>query len=235
MTPPKNQKKIRINKYLARSGLGSRRSVEKIIKSGSVSVNKRTISDLSYQVDPLKDKVAVDRKEIKLPELKYYALNKPKGYVVTKSDPYATKTIFSLLPQDNTLFSVGRLDKETSGLIIITNDGDFAQRIIHPSNKVEKEYEVITKNKISERQIEALSKTINLNDGPTKLTGIDLVGDKKIIVKIEEGRKRIIRRIFKKIGNEVEELRRLRIGNIKLGALKVGEFRTLTEKEVQNA
>jgi len=224
---------MRINRFLARCGVTSRRKAEKLITNGEVQVNKKVITNLAYDVNPEKDKVEIRGKTINLPSLKYYALNKPKGYTTTRNDPYAKHTIFELLPPDNSIFSVGRLDKDTTGLLILTNDGVFAQKIIHPTNKIEKKYQVITKNQLTDNQINKLRNTIFLEDGPAQAIFVKKLRKNKLEISIEEGRNRIIKRMILSVGNEVKELHRTAIGNICLD-LEVGQYRKLTSEEISN-
>jgi len=222
---------VRINQFLARSGLTSRRGAEELIKSGKVSVNGLVISDLATQIDTNCDSVALDGKTIKLPKHKYFLLNKPVGYTCTKSDPHAARIVFELMPTDDSLISVGRLDRDTTGLLLITNDGDFAQNIIHPSKKIEKEYRVTTEMELTEAMVAKLLDGITLEDGPARAKRVKKLKSKEISLTIEEGRKRIVRRMLSAIGAEVTKLERVRIGEIKLD-VELGHYRELTPKEI---
>lgn len=221
---------MRLNRYIARSGICSRRKAEKLIIEGRVYVNDKQTTNLSYKTLN-NDVVKINNKIITLPKFVYYALNKPIGYTTTKSDRFAKKTIFELLPNDKGLFNVGRLDKNTTGLIIVTNDGEFGQNIIHPSKKIEKEYKVKTKNPINQTHAKELENGLELDDGFAKANKVKLISNKSMIITIEEGRNRIIRRMIKAINNDVAELERIRIGNFKLDT-KPGEFRNLTKEEI---
>jgi pseudouridine synthase len=178
-----------------------------------------------------KDVVTVNGKQIKPQEHKYYMLNKPNLYTTTKDDPYALHTIMELLPEDPSLFPVGRLDRETTGLIIITNDGDFGQRMIHPSQKIEKEYIVRTKMPITDDQIVMLKEGLELEDGIAKPKSITQMGKNEISLVIEMGRKRVVRRMVAAIGNKVTSLTRVRIGKLTLDVAP-GRYRELTPEEV---
>lgn len=224
---------MRINRFIARSGVTSRRKAEDLILSGKVLVDGRVVRLLSTEIDENNSIVEVNGKNVSLPNLKYYLFNKPTGYTTTKSDPFAKHTIFELLPNDNSLFAVGRLDQNTAGLILITNDGDFAQNIIHPTKKIEKEYIVRTKISVTDNQLKALTDGINLEDGPAKAKSIKKIGSKEISLVIEMGRNRIVRRMISKAGNMVSELIRIRIGKINLDT-PAGKYRELTESEVKN-
>ena len=223
---------MRINKYLARSGVAARRKAEEHILAGKVSVNGTVVRDLATDIDPEHDIVKIGGKGITLPNHVYYVLNKPTGYTTTRSDPHAKKTVFELLPEDSSLITVGRLDRETSGLLIITNDGEFAQNLIHPSKKIEKVYAATLKSNISDADIEKFTSGIRLSDGMAKFTKINLLTPRSVIVSIEEGRNRIVRRMFEGLGNEVQSLKRIRIGAIKLD-VDEGKYRKMTEREVK--
>jgi 23S rRNA pseudouridine2605 synthase len=221
---------MRINQYIARSGVTSRRKAEELIKAGQVTMNGKIITELGTEVSE-KDVVTVNGKQIKPQEHKYYMLNKPNLYTTTKDDPYALHTIMELLPEDPSLFPVGRLDRETTGLIIITNDGDFGQRMIHPSQKIEKEYIVRTKMPITDDQIVMLKEGLELEDGIAKPKSITQMGKNEISLVIEMGRKRVVRRMVAAIGNKVTSLTRVRIGKLTLDVAP-GRYRELTPEEV---
>jgi 23S rRNA pseudouridine2605 synthase len=222
---------VRINQYIARAGVCSRRKAEDFIKSGSVFVNGKRVCAFATEVDVKKDMVVVGGEEIKLPSYKYYMFAKPVGYTVTRDDKYAKHTIFDLLPEDSSLIAVGRLDRDTSGLLLVTNDGDFAQNVIHPSKKIEKEYVVDTKFPITDEAITDLCKGVKLDDGPAKAKRVMKIKDNILNIVIEEGRKRIVKRMIIAVGNEVRSLHRNRIGDIVLD-IPIGKYRELSEKEI---
>lgn len=223
---------MRINRFIARTGISSRRRAEELIKDGSVTVNGEVITELATEIDLEQDRVCVNGERVALPTLKYYLLNKPKGYVTTKSDPHAEKSVFELLPKDEALFAIGRLDKDTEGLLIFTNDGDFAQNIIHPSQKIEKEYFVKTKKLVTEDQVQQLEAGVALDDGPATALRTERVGDKSLKIVITEGRNRQVRRMIEAINNEVIELKRIRIGQIILD-VNMGKYRVLRNEEIE--
>jgi 23S rRNA pseudouridine2605 synthase len=231
---------VRINKFLAQCNLGSRRYVEDIIKEGSIKVNGAVIKDLSYQVDVENDKVMFKDKPLILDKKKIYImLNKPKKYLVTTKDDFGRSTVFDLLPKFNAnMHYIGRLDYMSSGLLLLTNDGDFAQRIIHPRYKLPKLYKVSAKGFISKSKIDLLKNGIVIEGRKTSpaIVFIKHRDKNKTVLKITifEGRKRQIRKMIKSIDSEVLELKRLQIGNLKLGKLPVGTFRNLTKKEVDS-
>ncbi len=224
---------MRINRYIARSGITSRRKAEELILSGKVSVDDKIITTLATEVDEKKSIVKIDGKIILLSKHIYYLFNKPVGYTTTKSDPYALHTIYELLPKNNSLFAVGRLDRNTAGLILITNDGNFAQNIIHPKMKIEKEYIIRTRFPITRDQLDLLEGGIELDDGFAKINSVKKINDKELSLIIEMGRNRIVRRLIKATGNEVSGLLRNRIGKIVLN-IPVGKYRELTQKEVKD-
>lgn len=152
---------------------------------------------------------------------------------MTKIDTHAAHTVFELLPPDSSLFSVGRLDRDTTGLIIFTNDGNFAQNIIHPTKKIEKEYRVKLYSKIDTNVLNKLKSGISLEDGFAKAKEVSKINNDEILMVMEMGRKRVVRRMIKAVGNEVLELERIRIGNIK-NNIKTGEYRKLTDKEIES-
>jgi 23S rRNA pseudouridine2605 synthase len=233
---------MRINSFLAKAGLGSRRKVEQLVLSGRVTLNNKIIKKLSTQICPT-DVVKLDGKRLKnYSEPSYYVLNKPVGYVSTNYDPHAGKTVMDLFRKKTGLgegfFIVGRLDKNSRGLIIITNDGDFAQKVSHPKGGCEKEYRV--RVKLPKKNATAcVEKTIRyfkcgtlLDKKKTLPAQIKMVGVEKgeaiFEIVLKEGRKRQIRRIFEKAGMEVVDLLRVRIGPIGLEDLYEGEFRNIT-------
>ncbi len=230
---------MRINKYLAQSNLGSRRKVEEYIKDGRIKVNGEVCKDLATDINPATDTVMLDSNRINLAEDYYYiALNKPKGYLVTKSDEFNRKTIFDLLPDFKVnLFPVGRLDKDSEGLILVTNDGHFADCVMHPRNKLEKVYKVTVSGFVNRDCLFRLREGIFIDEGPKTLPAkvfIKKNGDKEAVLKITitEGRNRQIRKMLEKLGHNVIALKRLQIGDIKLSRLPAGMFRLLQPKEI---
>ncbi len=221
---------MRINRFLARSGVGSRRKVEEQILSGQTSINGKTVTNLATNVDPQKDIIYLSGKKIELPEFVYLALNKPEGYTVTKNDVHAKKTVFELLPLTPGLVAVGRLDRDSCGLLIFTNDGDFAQNLIHPSKSIEKEYMVHTKEPLPNLALTQLRKGVKLEDGFVKPISVTQTTD-GLKIAITQGKNRQIRRMIKAVGADVVYLQRTRIGIIKLSG-KEGQFRNLSEEEI---
>ena len=229
---------MRINKFLAQSGLGSRRKVEDLIFAGKVKVNGKVIEQLAYQINEKKDKVFVDGKEIKLiNDFVYLKLNKPKGYICSAKDEKGRKTIYDLIPDaKGRLFSIGRLDYNTEGLILITNDGNLAYKLTHPTYEIEKEYIVVIEGKIKESECAVLRAGVIENGvrmPEAKVDVIEVLKDKtRLSVRIDEGQNRQIRRMFDCIGKTIILLKRVRIGEIKLGGLVRGKYKELNNEEL---
>lgn len=228
---------MRLNKFLSSCGLASRRKCEEIILAGRVSVNGQTVQNLSTVVDEKKDKVCCDGKEMKLPtEFVYSKMNKPKGYACTASDEKGRKTIFDLVESDVRLFNVGRLDYDTEGLILLTNDGDFANLVTHPKYHFEKEYIATVEGEVKEGDLAVLRKGVVI-DGvrmPTakvKLLSFDGKWSKVSVI-IDEGQNHQVRKMFEAIGKDIKLLKRVRIGDVHLGGLYRGKTKPLTDEEV---
>ncbi|MDA3812680.1 MAG: pseudouridine synthase [Candidatus Cloacimonetes bacterium] len=229
---------VRINKFLAQCNLGSRRSVEKLILDGKILVNGKVETSLSSQINPDKDIIKYEGKRVNpILESIYLMLNKPKKYLVSTKDDFDRKIVYDLLPDFGTnLFYIGRLDYMSEGLLLLTNDGDFAEKIIHPKYKLQKVYKVKIKGKIADEDIAKLRKGITLNGKKTKpaIVYVNNVKNNTTTLKmtIFEGRKRQIRYMLKSVGSEVLELKRLQIGTVKLNKLPVGMWRMLKPSEV---
>lgn len=224
---------IRLSLFLSRSGLCSRRKADELIESGRVCINGKTVLTPHTRVEA-KDKVTVGKKRIRLEEKAVYlALNKPKGYVCSAKPFHGQKSVLKLLPQMNALrvFTIGRLDKDTTGLLLITNDGAFAQKVIHPSSKLLKEYLIKTVEETTEEQLECLRKGIRIENDFVQPVKVQKVRKGTIKIVIREGKKRQVRQIVAAAGLTLLELTRIRIGNLQLGTLPEGAYRHLTENE----
>lgn len=222
----------RLSKILAASGVASRRACETLIFEGKVRVNGKLVLVPQTFVDPMKDKIYVDDRLIKIHEEKvYYLLNKPKGYICSNKRIGSKKLVIDLFEGENRLFTIGRLDRDTTGLLLVTNDGHFAQRVIHPSNNICKEYLVKTQEELTHEHLATLSKG-TLIEGkwirPGKVTKVRR-GTVKIAVK--EGKKREVRLMVQNAGLNLLSLSRIRIGGLRLGPLEEGEWRSLSEQE----
>lgn len=232
------KREMRINRFLANCGLCSRRNAEKLVESGRVTVNGNVCTDLTVNIKVGTDIVLLDNKQVDLKEEKIYLLlNKPRGYIVSRKDEFSRKTVYKLIPEEwNHLFPVGRLDKDSEGLLLMTNDGVFAQKIIHPSFELAKVYRVSIKGALKKEDLRLLRQGLDL-DGvctlPAKLY-IKSQTDEKCVIRMTlyEGRNRQIRRMFEQLGYTVISLKRLQVGNIKLDKVPVGMFRLLRPSEV---
>jgi len=226
-----------LQRVLARAGLGSRRSVEVLIAEGRVSVNGRP-AELGNRVDPAMDRITVDGVPVPTdPELRYFVLNKPAGVTSTLRDPHAERTVAAFLPPgEPRLVPVGRLDRDSEGLLLLTNDGDLAHRLLHPGYGVEKEYLVEVEGEISRQAIGRLVRGVLLQDGPARVLKAALVersrGRSALTVVMGEGRKREVRRMLAAVGHQVTRLVRVRIGPVRLDRLRPGEIRPLGSEEV---
>jgi 23S rRNA pseudouridine2605 synthase len=231
---------MRLNKFLSKAGIVSRRGADKLIKQGKIAVNGKIITELGSVIDEIRDEISVNGKPVSLPDrYLYLALNKPGGYLVTIGDRFGRPTVMELLGNfRNKVKPVGRLDFDSSGLLIFTNDGEFAFRLSHPRYEIDKKYLVKSEGLISDEDIEKLSKGIKLEDGMTSPANLELISRSKAFsrfyITIHEGRKRQIRRMCKAVGREVVTLKRVAIGNIELGKLKAGSYRALENNEVDS-
>ncbi|MFO7154839.1 MAG: pseudouridine synthase [Caldicoprobacter oshimai] len=229
---------MRLQKYMAHCGVASRRKCEEMIKQGRVTVNGQVVTQLGVKVDPQKDEVRVDGKAISLEQKQVYILlYKPRGYVTTVKDTHGRPTVVSLVGnQPARVYPVGRLDFDTEGVLLLTNDGELANKLMHPRYGVEKEYYAVVDGRPSKSQIQAFIDGIDIGDAIAHAHKVRLLWQKgnssafKVVLK--EGRNRQIRRMFEAIGCPVKFLRRERLGNLVLGDLKPGQWRYLDEGEV---
>ncbi|MGB5157750.1 pseudouridine synthase [Desulfobacterium sp. N47] len=222
---------MRLQKYLSAAGFCSRRKGEKFILSGLVKVNGVVISELGTKVDPAKDVVEVDGNKIEAKDdLIYIALNKPKGYITTCSRQ-RDRIVLDLVNIPQRIYPVGRLDKDSTGLLLLTNDGRLHNVLSHPSFDHEKEYEVSLKWPIADEALDKMKEGFFLMGSKTRPAEISRISPEKFHITLKEGRNRQIRRMVDKVGNRVLELKRIRISDVKLGNLKEGAWRYLTDKE----
>lgn len=234
---------VRLQKVLAQAGIGSRRGCEALIGEGRVEVNSEVVTEQGRRVDPERDVIRVDGARIPPPRRHLYlALNKPRGVVVTMDDPEGRRTVADLLAEGASrslkkerLFHVGRLDTDSEGLLILTNDGDFAHKLAHPSYHVPKTYIVEVTGVVGPQTLRRLRRGITLEDGPVRPTSVKIVssaGEKSLLkITLPEGRNRIVRRTMEAVGHPVRRLSRIGIGPVRLGNLQVGEYRELTREE----
>jgi 23S rRNA pseudouridine2605 synthase len=233
LSKPVNLMQERVQKFLSEQGVASRRRAEEFIKSGQVSINGKR-AKLGDKVDPDKDEVKVYGKIIKAGHTKIYlALNKPKGYVVSRRDPQGRKTVFSLLPEElrPKVWNVGRLDFDTEGLLILTNDGDLTQQLSHPKYEHDKEYEVTVDPLPKDAQLDELREGVQIATGLTYPAKVR-VRNGKIYITIHEGKKRQIRRMFEAIDTPVKNLKRVRINKLKLPDIAAGNFVTINKEDI---
>lgn len=229
---------MRINKYLAQSGLASRRKAEELVTSGRVKVNGKVIHDLATDIKP-SDLVFVDGKNVRAStNFFYYKLNKPKGYLTTVSDDKDRKTVMSLMRGVHArVFPVGRLDYDTEGLLLMTNDGDLANTLTKPNSEIKKTYLVNISAPISKDEIKTLSNGVDIGEYITKPCSVELIDMTadyaRLKVTITEGKNRQIRKMFSAVGKEVTFLKRVQIGEIRLGGLSRGEYAPLNAKELK--
>lgn len=236
-TPDPVEPRERLQKVLARAGLGSRRACEDLIRQGRVTVNGRA-AVLGDRVDPRTDRVEVDGSRVPLdPELRYLVLHKPRGVVTTANDPQGRPDVSRYYPEGVRVFPVGRLDRDTEGLLVLTNDGDLANRLLHPRFGVEREYLAEVAGRPTERALSALRRGVELEDGPARAAAVRRVGGAgergAVRLVMTEGRKREVRRMLEAVGLPVRRLVRVRFGPIRLGRLGAGEVRELDPAEVR--
>lgn len=224
---------MRLSKYLASRGVASRRACEQLVRGGRVSIDGATVTDPAHSVEE-DDEVAVDGSPVRQPtDRVVYAVNKPAGVVSTARDPQGRPTVVQLLDSPTRLYPVGRLDIDTTGLILLTNDGRLAHRLTHPRFEVPKTYRAIVRHgPVREAALRALRVGIELEDGPTAPARVRRVGADTLEITIHEGRKRQVRRMCEAIGHPVTALERVSIGDLGLGRLKPGAHRRLSDDEV---
>jgi len=230
---------VRLQKFLAEAGIASRRASEQIIQEGRVTVNGQVTRQLGTKIQPEKDKIAVDGQSIKPKRKVYVALHKPSGYVCTRKDPEGRKTLANLIPIEWTgLYSVGRLDRESEGLIFLTNDGDFALKLTHPRYGARKTYYATIEGRVEPVMLQKFKDGVVDAGDLLKAQKTRLVSANNtrsvVEVILGEGKNREIRRLFEAVGLTVLRLKRVQIGPIKLGELPAGKWRTLTEPEIKS-
>ena len=228
---------MRLNKYMAHAGIASRRQSAEFIKAGEVLVNGEVNVNPGYKVLPT-DKVEYKNKLVKpVEDLYYLLLNKPKDMITTRDDENGRRTVMDIVPKqlEKIIYPVGRLDRMTTGLLLLTNDGELAHRMMHPRYELSKVYEVTLNEEIPQQQIKEIAKGITLEDGPVIVDAINYVHDRpknEVAVELHLGRNRIVRRIFEHFGYQVQKLDRTRIGNLTKKDLSRGRFRHLTAREI---
>jgi 23S rRNA pseudouridine2605 synthase/23S rRNA pseudouridine2604 synthase len=222
---------MRLHKFLSRAGICSRRQGEIYIKDGRVKVNNRVVTEVGTKVDAENDRVEVDGKLIETIQTPVYiALNKPRGYVTSCSHP-GEKIVLDLIDIPERIYPVGRLDKDSSGLLILTNDGRLHHRLSHPSFDHEKEYDVVLTKPILEGALRRMAEGLPMMGTKTRPAKIKRVSSKRFRIVLKEGKNRQVRRMVRKVGSQVARLQRIRVSNITIGGLAEGKWRFLTEKE----
>lgn len=228
----------RLQKFMASCGIASRRKCEELISQGLVEVNGNIVIEPGVKVDPDTDVVKYRGKQIKpVSNNIYIALNKPVGYITSVSDERGRKTVIDLVGIKERIFPIGRLDYNTSGLLLLTNDGEIYNKVIHPRVKINKVYEAVVNGCFTEEEMEKFKTGVDIGDYITSDADIKIIKKSKnrstVLITIHEGRNRQVRRMCSAFNHDVLELKRISVGNIKLGDLKVGQYRSLTENEVR--
>lgn len=235
---PDEEGLVRLHKLLAQSGIASRRKCEELMLAGEVEVDGEVVTRLGTKIDPTTAKIRVSGKRLPVPSPHVYlVLNKPVGVTSTMSDPHAKRTLGDLVAdRPERLFHVGRLDTDTSGLILLTNDGDFAHQMAHPSHEVDKTYVAEVDGKVGRPVVDQLLAGVTLDDGPVTVSAARVrqaTADRSVVeLTIHEGRNRIVRRLLDHVGHPVRQLTRTSIGPVTLMGLKVGAIRELTRDEL---
>lgn len=231
---------IRLQKYLADCGVASRRKCEEYIIQGKVQVNGKTVTELGLKVNPKKDKVKFENKEIKMSNKHVYILlNKPIGYVTTVNDQFNRDTVLNLVKVKERIVPVGRLDMYTSGALILTNDGDFVYKVTHPKHEIEKTYTVTVKGIIQNKEVEQLRKGVTIDDYITKPAKVKILKTdiekniSRLEITIHEGKNRQVRKMCEAVGKSVLALHRSKIGNIGVKDIELGKWRYLNNKEIE--
>lgn len=228
---------VRLNKFIANSGICSRREADTYIETGLVSVNGVKVTELGTKIDPSKDDVRFNGQRIKGEKKVYIVMNKPKDFVTTMSDPHAEKTVMDLISKSlcpERVFPVGRLDKATTGVLLFTNDGDLTEKLTHPSHGIRKIYHAVLDKNLKKEDFDSILDGIELEDGPIAADALSYVdGDKSQIgLEIHSGRNRIVRRIFEHLGYRVKRLDRVYFAGLTKKNLRRGAWRFLDEKEI---
>ena len=228
---------IRLNRYISNSGICSRRKADELIEAGVISVNGVVVTELGTKVDPAKDEIRYNDERLKREKMVYVLLNKPKDYITTTDDPQERKTVMQLVAKatKERIYPVGRLDRNTTGLLLLTNDGNLAEKLSHPRNNISKIYNVELSRSLSQGDFNKIEFGIELEDGFIKPDDLSFVvgGSKKEVgIQIHSGKNRVVRRIFESLGYEVEKLDRVVYANLTKKDLPRGRWRYLEEKEI---
>ncbi|WP_420316853.1 pseudouridine synthase [Ekhidna sp.] len=226
---------IRLNRFIANAGVCSRRDADNLIAEGRIKVNGKVVSEMGYKVKKT-DIVEYKGKKLKSETHQYVLLNKPRGFVTTTKDPHAKRTVMELVEKacEERIYPVGRLDKETTGLLLFTNDGETAKKLTHPSHKVKKIYQVELNKPITNSDFDSILNGVELDDGKAEVNEMAVLGDdnRTLGLEIHIGRNRIVRRIFESLGYEVKKLDRVMFASLTKKNLPRGKFRHLNPREV---
>jgi 23S rRNA pseudouridine2605 synthase len=229
---------IRLDKYLSNMGVCARREVKQVLKEQLVTVNGERVRESGMRIDPKKDDVRLNGDRMRPAKLVYYLLNKPKGVVSTTADEFGRRNVTSYIPTNQRIYPVGRLDKDTTGLIILTNDGELTNLLTHPRYHVYKVYRLTIKGKLTPAQLSALRKGVLLDDGITAPAKVIIIKEtytaSYLEITIHEGRNRQIRRMCETVGVKLLDLTRIKFGPIEKGSLKEGKYRVLTPQEIHS-
>lgn len=229
---------IRLDKFLSNAGIISRRGVKSFLKENEVTVNGKRVTQSGTRVDTDKQNVLINGKSLRKPGFVYFLLNKPIGIISSTKDEFNRDTVTSIIDTNERIYPVGRLDKETHGLVLLTNDGELTHKLIHPKYHVPKIYRLLIEGKPSNHQLEKLEMGVLLEDGitlPAKVRIVSQIKNTTVLeVTLHEGRNRQIRRMCEEVGLELIDLERTAFGPIRLGDLERGEYRELTKKEIEN-
>jgi len=227
---------VRINKFVAANGIISRRKVDEYIEQGRITVNGITVRERGYKVNPHKDKVSVDGEIIKTNSRKIYiVLNKPPKVISAVTDNKNRRTVVDIVKMKERIFPIGRLDYDTTGLILLTNDGELANKLMHPKYEIDKIYLAHLSKPLAEKHRKKIADGIFIDrkkTEPAKISFVNKFDNKKIFVSIHEGRNRQVKKMFEEFGYKIKKLHRMKYGNLKLGNLKEGGWRKLTKEEI---
>jgi len=223
---------VRLNKYLAECGVAARRKADDLIATGQIKLNGKVVTELGTKIDPASDRVEYQGCALNSEKKIYIMLYKPAGYITAMSSERDVKLVAELVRVPEKIFPVGRLDKDTTGLLLFTNDGELTNRLLHPRYEHEKTYEISLQRELTEDALRELEQGVMLEDGMTAPAKAELLASRKLQLTIHEGRKRQVKRMLEAVGNKVVTLKRVAFAGLTLGDLKVGEWRELTAREV---
>ena len=233
--PQMIQDVVRLNKFIANSGVCSRREADTLIQAGVVTVNGEVVTELGTKVNIYEDDIRFNGQRLKGEEKMYIVMNKPKGFVTTASDPHAEKTVLDLVKDcPSRVYPVGRLDKNTTGVLMLTNDGEIAERLTHPSYDKKKIYQVILDRPLEQEDYDKILVNVTLSDGDVKADELEYIDEndhRKLGIEIHSGKNRVVRRIFETLGYEVKALDRVYFAGLTKKGIKRGDWRYLTEGE----